>query len=140
VSRHPLRPAVLAVVAGGGAVGACLRWALEAAYGAGGGSFPWTTFCINVVGSTLLALLPALPVVQRSPLLPPALGTGVLGGFTTMSTYSDETRSLLAGGHAALASAYSVGTLAACLAGVALASRLAGSPMRSRFDAEEGDL
>jgi CrcB protein len=140
VSRHPLHVTVLAVVAGGGAIGALLRWVLESAYGAGGGSFPWTTFVINVVGSALLAMLPAVPFVRRRPLLPPALGTGVLGGFTTMSTYSDETRSLLAGGHAVLAAAYCLGTLAACLAGVALASRLADPVMRSAFDEEEGDL
>jgi len=131
---------VLAVVAVGGAVGACLRWALEEAYAAGTGAFPWTTFCINVLGAALLAVLPAVPVIRRHPLLPPALGTGVLGGFTTLSTYSEETRSLLAEGQALLAAAYSLGTLLACLTAVTLASHLAAPSMRALFDEEEGDL
>ena len=138
--RHPLRVAVLLAVAGGGAAGACLRWALGDWFPVPEGGFPWTTFAINVSGSVLLALLPAVAAVRRNPLLPPALGTGVLGGFTTLSAYSEETRALLASGHTGTASAYLLGTLAACLVGVAVADLLSSPSAREEFDVEEGDL
>ena len=138
--RHPLRAAVLVAVALGGALGAGLRWQLGESFPTGPGAFPWTTFTINVSGSALLALLAASDVVRRHPLLPPALGTGVLGGFTTLSAYSEETRALLAAGHTGLATAYLLGTLAACLVAVAVADRLSSPAERAQFDDEEGDL
>lgn len=132
-------PAVLAVVALGGAAGATLRYALDTWAPTPTGSFPWTTFAINVVGSFLLALLPALAVVRRSHLLPPLFGPGVLGGFTSLSAVSEQTRALLADDRVALAAAYSVSTLVACLLVVALADRLSTPIERMDFDVEEGD-
>jgi fluoride exporter len=137
--RHPLHVSVLLAVALGGAVGAGLRYSLTAAEPDGGG-FPGTTFAINVVGSFLLALLPASARVRRHHLLPPLLGTGVLGGFTTLSTWSEQTRSLVAGGAVTTAGVYAVGTLATCLAAVALADRFSTRTERAEFDEEEGDL
>lgn len=134
----PLRAPVLLAVAAGGAAGALLRWQLGDWFPASSDTFPWTTFAINVSGSTLLALLPAVAGVHRRPLLAPALGTGVLGGFTTLSAYSEETRVLLASGHTGLAAAYLLGTLAACLLGVAVADRISG-PAERTHEAEEGD-
>jgi CrcB protein len=122
--QHPLRLVVLLSVAAGGAIGACLRWQLGDWFPAPGDAFPWTTFGINVSGSVLLALLPAVAAVRRHPALAPALGAGVLGGFTTLSAYSEEARTLLAAGHTGTAAAYLVGTLAACLLGIAAAERL----------------
>ncbi len=55
-------------VAAGGAVGASLRYLLGEAVPDHDG-FPWTTFAINVVGSFLLAALPAVDRVRRSPAL-----------------------------------------------------------------------
>jgi fluoride exporter len=115
---------VLASVALGGAAGALLRHGLTTAFPDRAGSFPWTILAVNVSGCFLLALLPGLAVVRRRPLLTPLLGPGVLGGFTTLSTYADQTRALVADGHDMLAGAYVVGTLAACLLAVATASRL----------------
>jgi CrcB protein len=115
---------VLAAVAVGGAAGALLRYGLTTAFPDGSGSFPWTVLAINIVGCFLLALLPGLSVVRRRPLLTPALGPGVLGGFTTLSAYAEQSRALLAGGHDVLAAAYVVGTLAACLLAVAAGARL----------------
>lgn len=120
-------------------MGALLRWGLSTAVAVSPGSFPWTTFAINVVGSALLALLPAVPGVRGHPLLALALGTGVLGGFTTLSTYSEETRALLAGGHPALGFTYLLATLAACLAAVALVALAAPPADQVRFAVEEGD-
>lgn len=137
---HPLHASVLAAVAVGGAVGAVLRYGVGVAVPDGAGGFPWTTFGINVVGSFLLALLPAWSAVRRQPLLPPLLGTGVLGGFTTLSAYSEQTRALLADGAVELAATYLLGTLAACLLAVALADRFSSEAARREFDDEEGDL
>lgn len=121
-------------------MGAVGRWALGEAWPVPADGFPWTTFAVNVVGSGALALLPAWAVVRRHALLAPALGTGVLGGFTTLSTASEETRALLAGGHAATAAAYVLGTLGASLLAVALAGLLSTPDERGLVEAEEGDL
>lgn len=137
--RHPLHGSVLLAVSVGGALGALLRYSLTLAEPDDGG-FPWTTFTINLVGAFLLALLPASARVRRHPLLPPLLGTGVLGGFTTLSTWSEQTRALVADGAVVTAAAYVVGTLAACLAAVAVADRFSTAASRAEFDEEEGDL
>jgi CrcB protein len=115
---------VLGVVAVGGAVGALLRYGLTLAFPDAQDGFPWTIFAVNVVGCFVLALLPAFTVVRRRPLLPPLLGTGVLGGS----------------GRVVAAALYVVGTLAACLAAVLVADRFSSASARREFDAEEGDL
>lgn len=104
---------MLAAVAVGGAVGAVLRY-LGTEVAPDGAGFPQTTFAINVVGSLLLALLPHAVGLSR-PRLTALLGPGLLGGFTTLSAYSEHTRSLLASGQEVLALAYVAGTLTACL-------------------------
>lgn len=138
-SRHPLHVSVLLAVALGGAVGALARHALTTA-GPDGDGFPGTTFAINVVGAFLLGLLPASTWARRHRLLPPLLGTGVLGGFTTMSAVSEQTRALVDSGQVATAGTYVVGTVAAAVAAVALADRFSAPAERQEFDEEEGDL
>ena len=138
MTRPPVGPAHLGAVAAGGAVGALLRWGLGEVVPDGDG-FPWTTFAVNVVGALLLALLPALPVLTSRPLLVLALGPGVLGGFTTLSAYADQSRALLASGETAVAASYVVGTLAACLAAVHLAHRVTSADQRRVFEVEEGN-
>lgn len=135
--RPPPTPSVLLVVSLGGLSGALLRWQLGVLLPDGGG-FPWTTFGINVVGSFLLAALPALAFVRRHALLPPLLGTGVLGGFTTLSAYAEQGRALLAGGETLLAAGYLAGTLAACVAAVLLADLLSSPAEQREFADEEG--
>lgn len=137
---HPLRPALLLVVAAGGALGSLLRVAVGEAWPTPSAGFPWTTLAINVTGCAALAALPHLAVVRRHAWAPPFLGTGVLGGYTTLSTMSAESVVLADAGHLLAAAAYVVATLGACLVVVALVDRLSRPEERREFDAEEGDL
>ena len=122
----------------GAAVGALLRWALGDAMPDGSG-FPWTTFTINVSGSLVLAVLPVFEVVRRHQALAAGLGPGLLGGYTTLSAYSEQTRALLDDGRTTTALLYLLGTLGACLVAVALASRLYPPAAGAEFAAEGGD-
>ena len=108
----------------GGAIGALARWLLTGLVPVETGRFPWTVLVINVVGSALLAAVPLVPAARRTPWVAVFLGTGVLGGFTTMSTASTDTVGLLDSGHAGLAAAYALGTLGAALLAVALVQLL----------------
>ncbi len=121
VGRAPTVSSQVVAVALGGAAGACLRALIVGAAPAADDRFPWSTLAVNVLGTLLLALLPGLAAVRRRPLLPLLLGTGVLGGFTTLSAYSEQTRALAAAGHLGTAAAYVVTTLVACFAAVHLA-------------------
>lgn len=114
---------LVGAVAAGGALGAVLRWGCGEVL-ADGLAVP-VTLAVNVVGSLLLALLPALASVRRSPSLAAFAGPGLLGGFTTLSAASEQTRALLADGRPGPALGYLLGTLLATVAAVALASRLA---------------
>ncbi len=114
MTRDPLRPRDLALVSLGGALGAVLRWAVGEAAPAPDG-VPWTTAAINVVGCLVLAALPVVGAVRRSPTLARFLGPGLFGGFTTVSAMSIETVALADTDRAGLALAYAAGTLAACL-------------------------
>jgi fluoride exporter len=136
-TARPGLPLLLAVAVGG-ALGGTLRWLLGDLVPDGEG-FPWTTFAINVTGSLALAALPALAAVRRRPLLTVGLGPGVLGGYTTLSTYAEQGRALLADGRAGLAAAYLAGTLAACMLAVSLAGRWTSPADRLVFDAEDGN-
>jgi CrcB protein len=138
--NHPAPfPLAVAAVAVGGAVGAVARWAVGEAFPTRADAFPWATFAVNIVGCALLAALALAPFVRRRPLVVALLGPGVLGGFTTLSTYSEETRLLLAGGDPGTAAAYVLGTLAACLAAVVAVDRLGTADERAEFEAEGGD-
>lgn len=126
-------PVALGAAAAGGVVGSLARYGLTERFPVTDG-FPWTVFWINVVGSALLAALPALAAVRRTAWVGVFLGTGVLGGFTTMSAASAETVVLLDKGEDLLAFAYVGGTLVAALIAVVLVSRLV--PLEERLAAE----
>jgi CrcB protein len=132
VRRHPAHPRVLALVVAGGAVGTTLRYLLESAFAAPAGTWPWVTFWINVTGALALgALLEVLAVLgpdegwRRSVRL--GVGTGVLGGFTTYSTFVVETALLARESAPVLAVGYDLASLAvgflAALAGTVVVSR-----------------
>ncbi|WP_342669962.1 fluoride efflux transporter CrcB [Amycolatopsis jejuensis] len=113
---------MLGSIALGGGLGALARYGLAQALPTAPGGFPWATFWTNVAGCFLIGVLMVL-VTEAWPahrLVRPFLGVGVLGGFTTFSTYAVETRDLLSPGTVPLAFAYLGGTLAAALVAVLL--------------------
>ncbi|CAN5472260.1 hypothetical protein BH09ACT12_BH09ACT12_17690 [soil metagenome] len=119
-------------------MGAAVRYQLGS-WVPDGSAFPWTTLAINVSGSFLLALLPALAFVRNSPEWTAALGPGLLGGFTTLSAYAEQSRALLADERLGAAAAYVVGTLAACLAAVLLAGLLSRRSQQDTVVRSGGD-
>lgn len=137
MTAPPLKVA-LAAAAAGGILGSLARAGLTDWFPAGSG-FPWTVFTINVVGSGLLATLPALTPVRRTPWLGVFLGTGVLGGFTTMSAASVETVSLFEHDRTGLGITYVVGTLLAALLAVWWVDRLTTPAQRAAAEQSEMD-
>ncbi|MBT2369458.1 CrcB family protein [Streptomyces sp. ISL-10] len=119
--------AVLAAISAGGAAGASARYGALLLWPAPQGAFPWAVFWVNVLGCALIGVLMVL-VGERGrtahPLVRPFLGVGVLGGFTTFSTYALDFTELLEREEAGAAVAYAGGTAAAALAAVWLAASL----------------
>jgi fluoride exporter len=119
-------------VAVGGALGALARYALALALPPVPGQFPLATFLTNVAGGLLIGVLVVLltEVTTAHPLARPFLVTGILGGFTTFSTYAVDLEHLLARHAVGLALGYLFGTLAAALlatwGGMAATRALAG--------------
>jgi CrcB protein len=118
----------------GGAVGTGARYALSGyVLRALGPGFPLGTLAVNVIGSFLLALIMhvGLATGVLSPTTRLVLGTGVMGGFTTYSTFNYETMQYLQDGAPLLAALNVAVTLVACLAagglGLALGRWLSGS-------------
>lgn len=127
--RAPSVTASLALVAAGGCAGTLVRATLERAWPASPGHLPVTTLALNVVGALALGLLLGA-LGEGRPRLRLALGTGVLGGLTTHSTFILESHRLLTpggdGGHPVLGTAYLVGSMVAGLVAAGLGLRLAG--------------
>ncbi len=120
------------MIAVGGVLGACARYGATLLWPTGPGSFPWTTFWINVTGCAAMGVLMAIVSAARSahPLVRPFLGTGVLGGYTTFSTYAVDAQRLLDGDHLVTALLYLAATVAAALAAVWAAAKLTGLALR----------
>ena len=95
----------MALIGIAGAIGAVVRYQVGLA--AGDRDFPWATLGINLVGSFLLGLLLKAAADRGWPdttTLP--LGVGFLGAFTTFSTFSVETQTMLRDGRAGTAAIY----------------------------------
>ena len=117
---HPYRWDMLLAVAAGGVIGAEARYGLGRALPTAAGDFPWITLLINIVGCLLIGglMVLALDVLPTHRLLRPLLGTGVLGGFTTFSTFEVDVVRLVDDHHAVTALLYVVASLTACLLAV----------------------
>lgn len=91
----------VALVAVGGAIGAVARYLLGLWIATRvGPDFPWGTFAINLTGAFLIGVVLGLATAGViSPELRLLLAVGVLGGYTTFSTFSYETLELLLDGN-----------------------------------------
>ena len=93
----------LLLVALGGAGGSVLRYLLSNI----NTSFPWGTFAVNVLGSFLIGLLVGLMSKGvLSPEMKLLLVTGFCGGFTTFSTFANESFSMMKAGDVLLTALY----------------------------------
>ncbi|WP_217586029.1 fluoride efflux transporter CrcB [Lentibacillus saliphilus] len=90
----------------GGFVGSILRYYASVIVISEG--FPWPTLAVNLIGCFLLAWLLTTAVVKKTihPNVSLLLGTGLLGSFTTFSTFSLETVRMIDMGHIGLAVIY----------------------------------
>ncbi|MEP7192468.1 MAG: fluoride efflux transporter CrcB [Actinomycetota bacterium] len=129
LDRHSHDAPVLAVIAAGGAVGAAARYLIGLAWPTPIGAFPSSTLAINVLGCALIGVMMVLvaDVWSRQRLLRPFIGTGVLGGFTTFSTYAVDIQRLITDEHLGTALFYlAVTPIGALLAVWAAASATRG--------------
>jgi fluoride exporter len=106
-------------IACGGALGSVLRFFCVEWVQLRWASFPWGTLLVNVIGSGVIGLVAALSSSDsRIPLTPELrqfVIVGVLGGFTTFSSFSLQTLMLMRGGAWFSASANVVGSITLCL-------------------------
>ena len=114
-------------VALGGALGAMARFgAVQLATARWGLSFPWGTMTVNVTGSLLIGFLATLLSSRHTdPALRLLLITGVLGGYTTFSSFSFEALALITAQRQLAAAGYVVGSALLGLAAAAIGTALA---------------
>ena len=114
-------PTVLAVAVFGG-LGALGRYGIQRALDRSGASLPWGTILVNVSGSFLLGLLFALVIerVHGPDWVRLGLTLGLLGGFTTFSTFSLQTFRLIEEGSHAAAVGNALGSVALGLVAVTI--------------------
>lgn len=94
----------------------------------GSSHWPWQTFAVNIAGAfTIGVLVVAAARLGWPSWWRPLLAVGLLGGFTTFSTFSVEVVERALAGHGALAAAYAVGSLVAGVTGCALGIAVARS-------------
>lgn len=113
---------LLGAVATGGVVGSLGRYGVGLTLTHAAGTFPWSTVVVNVTGSMAMGLLVVWVLSMREPhpWLRPFLGVGVLGGWTTFSTYALDIHTLATAGRGQAAMAYLVASLVVGLVAVGL--------------------
>lgn len=113
---------VYAAVFAGGMLGGTSRYLIGLAVPAQPGAIPWGVLGINLVGAFILALLLAGWVRRGHVSHPwrPFLATGILGSFTTWSTFMADTYALFVDGAELLATVYVVGATALGIGAAAL--------------------
>jgi CrcB protein len=134
VTGEAPRPSAILEVALGGAIGTAARYALGRLAPVAPRTFPTTTLLVNLSGAFLLGLLIMVLAHHRPDdvRLRALLGVGVLGGFTTFSTFAVETVQLLRAHCGGIALAY----VAASIGGGLVAARLGARVWRGPLPAE----
>jgi CrcB protein len=130
LSAHPW---ALPAISAGGMIGASGRYGLERLWPHDPTDVPWATLMTNVVGCLLLGvLMVALTELRpRHPLWRLFLGVGVMGGFTTFSTYVVQVQQSIQRDAPILALSYLFGTLAAALIAVTAGTLVARSVVKA---------
>ena len=125
INQHvsPLMNNIL-LIAIGGAFGSVMRYLMSnAVYSLVGRNFPYGTLAVNVLGSFIMGFLFIL-FLERFATMADSLRAlfliGVLGGFTTFSSFSIETFNLFEGGQMVLGCLNILGSVGICLAATAL--------------------
>jgi CrcB protein len=112
----------LAAIAAGGALGAVLRyWTSTAVHSRLGTAFPYGTLTVNILGSLLMGFL-YIWLTDRlasGPAVRAFLVIGLLGAFTTFSTFSMETLNLVESGHPGKALANAIISVSVCFVAAA---------------------
>ena len=104
-------PIAVALVAAGGAVGATARWLVGTLLKAEPAAWPWSTLCVNIFGCIMIGL--AARYIERGSQQWDFIVTGLLGGFTTMSSFAVELNALVDAGRSGLAFGYGIITVVA---------------------------
>jgi CrcB protein len=133
------------VVALGGVLGALARWGVSLGLPHTPGTWPWATVTVNLTGCLVIGVLLAVLLARypTHPWLRPFLATGVLGGYTTFSTFAVDVVALVDAGRAPLALGYLLlsvlGGLLAVVVGLALgrAAVRAGDTVAADLEAGE---
>ncbi|MEU0792799.1 CrcB family protein [Amycolatopsis sp. NPDC005961] len=111
---------VLLAIGAGGALGSLARYGLSVAVPHARGEFAVATLLTNALGCLLIGVLMAFLTTTARPhhLLRPFLGVGILGGFTTFSTFVTDTLDAATTGRILASFAYVLASLVLCLAAV----------------------
>ena len=95
------------LVAAGGAIGSTCRYLISTYFSRTSTAFPWPTLMVNLLGSLLIGLLVGLfNKEELSPEMKLLLVTGFCGGFTTFSTFANESYEMMKVGEVLLAAIY----------------------------------
>jgi CrcB protein len=132
-SELAAHPWTLAVIGAGGVVGASARYGLELLWPPPDPTdVPWATFAANVTGCLVLGvvMVAVTEAGQRHPLWRPFLGVGIVGGYTTFSTYAVQVQQGIQAEASGLAVGYLFGTLAAALVAVTAGTMAARTLLR----------
>jgi CrcB protein len=133
-----LRQWALAAASAGGILGAEARYGVSLAMPHQDQQFPWSTVVINSTGCLLIGLLMTVLLGAPSPhrLARPFLGVGVLGGYTTYSTFAVEVQRLVLQHRPLVAVGYAVLTVLACAGAVWLSSTLTARALPAGWESE----
>lgn len=116
-------------------VGSLGRYGVAEAMPAASDGWPWATFTVNITGCLAIGLLMVALLEAATaphPLARPLLGVGLLGGWTTFSSFAEDTRGLAGGGSMGIAIGYLLASVVLGLLAVAAGMAVARWGMRVR--------